>query len=364
MLVVVPTPDVAERTFADLTYYLGDARGVALVRPREDNVGAIESPSERSARMTLLADLVAGKPIVAVSPVAALRQYVLPPDIFRAATFAVGVGDEPGWEALQERLYRIGYRRTDVVAAAGEFAVRGGIIDVYAATADAPARLEFFGDAIESIRPFDLMTQRSVEGAPERDAPLQIAPWTEISRDPALRERVAAGVRGPAALLSAVRAYLAGGGELPEAWLSLAYESRATLLDYLSPNALVVLEEPAMLATVERSLAEERSREERVLLADVESGELSVDADAVGEALLAEVAAPSPSLDDLGPSLRARRVLVVPGGDRGRRPRVAPRGCSTHSRSKRCRPTASIARSRSSWSPSRPGLDSARPSRS
>ena len=324
ILVVVPTPDVAERTFADLTYYLGDARGVALVRPREDNVGAIESPSERSARMTLLADLVAGKPLVAVAPVAALRQYVVPPAIFEAATFALRIGDEPGWEALQERLYRIGYRRTDVVAAAGEFAVRGGIIDLYAATADAPARIEFFGDAIESIRPFDLMTQRSLEDPAERDAPLQVAPWTEISRDPALRERVAAGVCGPAAMLSAVRAYLAGGGELPEAWLSLAYESRATLLDYLSPNALVVLEEPAMLATVERSLAEERSREERVLLADVESGELSVDEDAVGEALLAEVAAPSPSLDDLGPSLRARRVLVVPGAIEGPEPSWLP----------------------------------------
>src|SRR5271165_5247809 len=57
MLVIVPTADVAERTFADLTYYLSDAPGsVALVRPREESAGVIESPSERSARMTLFAD--------------------------------------------------------------------------------------------------------------------------------------------------------------------------------------------------------------------------------------------------------------------------------------------------------------------
>ena len=60
MLVVVPTTDVAERAFADIMYYLGEAepRNVALLRSRDEAIGAIESPSERSARMSLLNDLV------------------------------------------------------------------------------------------------------------------------------------------------------------------------------------------------------------------------------------------------------------------------------------------------------------------
>ena len=60
----MPTADVAERTFADLLYYLGETEPerVALVRSRDEAVGALESPSERSARMTLLADLRAGRP--------------------------------------------------------------------------------------------------------------------------------------------------------------------------------------------------------------------------------------------------------------------------------------------------------------
>src|SRR5580658_8825183 len=64
MMVVVPTADVAERTFADLTYYLGESesRSVSLVRARDETVGALDSPSERSARMTLLADLCASRP--------------------------------------------------------------------------------------------------------------------------------------------------------------------------------------------------------------------------------------------------------------------------------------------------------------
>jgi transcription-repair coupling factor (superfamily II helicase) len=312
-LVVVPTADVAERTFADLTYYLGDEALLTLVRPREESVGVIESPSERSARMTLLADLVAGRPLLAIAPVGALRQYVMPPAQFAELSFDLVTGATVGFGELQERLYGIGYHRTDVVAAAGEFAVRGGIVDLWAGSAAAPARAEFFGDQLESLRQFDLTTQRSTAEL-ER---LAVVPWSEIPRDEETRERVLAGLRGTPATISAARQYIASGADIPEAWLSLAYDERATLLDYLAPDALVVLEEPAMLATVERGLDDEHSREEQVLLAAVESGELSVDEDAVGEALLADVAAPHPRLADLGDALAQRRCLIVPGAIEG-----------------------------------------------
>ena len=317
LFVVVPTADIAERTFADLTYYLGGGTGAAeggsldvtLVRPREESVGVIESPSERSARMTLFADLAAKRPAIFVAPVAALRQYVMPHAIFAERSFELAVGDDIGFEELQERLFDVGYHRTDVVAAAGEFAVRGGIVDCWAATAAAPARIEFFGDDIESIRSFDLTSQRSSDAL----AKLDIVPWSEISRDEALRERVLAGVTGTPATISAARSYIGSGSELPEAWLPLAYDERETLLDYLSSDGIVVLEEPAMLATIERGLEEERTREDRVLLAAIESGELSVDEEAVGEALLADVVAPQPTLATLAATFASRPALVVPG---------------------------------------------------
>jgi len=314
--VIVATADIAERTFADLSYYLADASGappVTLVRAREESVGIIESPSERSARMTLFEDLLAGKQQVIVVPVAALRQYVMPRAVFREASLRLDVGSDFQFEALQQRLFELGYHRSDVVAAAGEYAVRGGLIDVWAATADAPARVEFFGDEIESIRSFDLATQRSTEPL----SSLDVGPWSELPRDEALRERVAARITGTPATLSAARAYLAGGADVPEAWLSLAYDERETLLDYLPADGLIVIEEPSMLATVEHGLDDERSREEQVLLAALDSGELSVDEDAVGEALLADVTAPHPTLAVLGTSLAGRRVLVMPGAIEG-----------------------------------------------
>ena len=312
MMVVVPTADVAERTFADLTYYLGESesRTVALVRARDEAVGALDSPSERSARMTLLHDLCANRPQIVVAPVAALRQYVMPCDVFRAETLELTPGDEPGWDALQQRLYRLGYTRVDVVSAAGEFAVRGGILDVFPATADRPVRLEFFGDALESLRPFDIASQRSDEGI-ER---ITIVPWLEILRDDTLRENVLREAMGEANVVSAVRQFLAGGNDVPEPWLGLAYNERATLLDYLDPRAIVVLEEPGMLATIDHGLEDERSRATNVLLAGVDSGELDVREDEVGEALVAELAFPYPRLAAHREALAARRVLVVTGG--------------------------------------------------
>src|SRR5580704_5375571 len=176
LLVVVSTPDVAERDFADLLYYLGE-RGdrVALLRSRDEAVGAIETPSERSARMTLLAELTDGRPKIVLAPIAAARQHMMARSRFVAERFVVRSGDEPGWDRLQERLFALGYARSDVVSAVGEYAVRGGIIDVFAATAEAPVRIEFFGDRIESMRAFAIESQRS--SAPV-DA-LTVAPWSD-----------------------------------------------------------------------------------------------------------------------------------------------------------------------------------------
>ncbi|MBV8583123.1 MAG: hypothetical protein JO241_03930, partial [Candidatus Eremiobacteraeota bacterium] len=317
MLVVVPTADVAERTFADLLYYLGEGENgpVALMRPRDESIGALESPSERSARMSLLADLSARRSMIVVAPVAALRQYLMPRMVFDELSFRIERGKDAGFGRTQQRLFALGYHRVDVVGAAGEYAVRGGLIDVFAATAPKPTRIEFFGDDVDSIRPFELQSQRSDAGEPV--AQLVIAPWTEIPRDERYRERVSERVEGEAGVVSAVRAYVASGAELPEAWLSLAYDTHATIFDYLSERALVVLQEPQMLATIDESLSEERSREQEVLLAGVESGELDVRADDVGEALLADVSAPYPNMYKLRECLARATTLVVAGAIEG-----------------------------------------------
>jgi transcription-repair coupling factor (superfamily II helicase) len=312
LFVLLPTADAAERMFADLLYYLqeDEPRSVRLMRARDETVGAIESPSERSARMSLLADLADAKPGITLATLGALRQYVVPRAHFAQTRFTIRVNDDAGWEATLARLYDSGYRRCDVVSAAGEYAVRGGIIDVFPSSADRPVRVEFFGDTVEGIRPFHLETQRS-EGDVDS---VEIVPWTEIPRSGEFRARVSERFEGPENVARALRAYLETGADVPEPWLSLAFDERETVLEYLDEHTVVVIDEPGMLATIERALDEERSREQQVLLAGVDSGELSVSDSEIGEALLAEVSAPYPHLDDLKPALARGAALIFPGG--------------------------------------------------
>ncbi|HET9393831.1 MAG TPA: transcription-repair coupling factor [Candidatus Rubrimentiphilum sp.] len=311
LFVAMPTADAAERAFTDLLYFLqeDEARSVSLLRSRDEAVGALESPSEHSARMALLADLADGKPGIILAPLIALRQYVIPRERFARSRFALRVNEDAGWDRTLQRLYALGYRRCDVVSAVGEYAVRGGIVDVFSPTADRPARIEFFGDAVESIRPFELESQRS-EGALQS---LEIVPWSEIPRDESLRARILERLDAPENVARAARAHLESGSDIPEAWLSLAFDERETVLDYLNEHATIVLDEPGMLATVERALDEERSREHNVLLEALASDQLSVRASDVAESLLAEVTAPFPHLSDLAPALTRTRAVAFPG---------------------------------------------------
>ena len=262
---VVPTPDAAERAFADLLYYLGErSDAVALLRSRDEALGAIESPSERSARVTLLEDLSDGAARIVLAPVAAARQHLMPREEFQRGRFVLRAGDEPGWERLQQRLYDLGYARCDVVSAVGEYAVRGGIIDLFAATAETPARIEFFGDQIESMRAFAIESQRS-------STPLEtltVAPWTQA-------------------------------------------QGAATIFDYLPADATIVLEEPATLAAIAAALDEERARERHTLLGQ----ELEDD-----ETLLAEPAVPPVSLGELGQRIARHATLIFPSAIEGTAP--------------------------------------------
>jgi len=262
ILILVPTPDAAERAFADLLFYLGEgSQLIALLRSRDEAVGAIESPSERSARLTLLANLADGAARVVLAPIAAVRQSLMSRTAFDRSRFVLRNNDEPGWERLQERLFALGYVRTDVVSAVGEYAVRGGIIDLFAATADSPVRIELFGDRIESMRFFDIESQRSSEPVHA----LAVAPWEDRT------------------------------------------ERGVTIFDYLGDDATVVVEEPATVAAVAAALDEERERERHTLLAG--------DLDDAG--LLATASDAPLSLEDLAKPLSRFATLLLPGAIEG-----------------------------------------------
>jgi len=159
--VVAPTPADAERWLADLETLAG---GTAALYPQRESLGAEEPHYEIAGeRIETLERLLGGAVRVLVTTARASAERTGVP----GALAAMRVVLEPGAAALKEvtaRLEGMGYERVATVTEVAQFSVRGGILDVYGFGMAAPARVEWWGDDIASLRSFDLDTQRSGDG--------------------------------------------------------------------------------------------------------------------------------------------------------------------------------------------------------
>ena len=120
-----------------------------------------------------------------------VRSLVQPmaPGLGSVRTIELREGVEIDFDRLLDDLVEMAYERVDMVGRRGEFAVRGGILDVFPTTADFPVRVEFWGDEITEMRAFSVADQRS---QPEIDAALvQIHPCRELMLTPDVRARAA-----------------------------------------------------------------------------------------------------------------------------------------------------------------------------
>lgn len=118
----------------------------------------------------------AEQPLIVLSSLQAALQRLIPKETFDELDFSLKVGDTLPFENLIERLRKMGYSQKSVAADKGEFAVRGGIIDVFPVSTPDPYRIDFFGDEVESIRIYDPVAQRSVRPVNR----MQISPGQEL----------------------------------------------------------------------------------------------------------------------------------------------------------------------------------------
>ena len=135
-----------------------------LVLPAPDVLpfeGLSPHPEIQEARAATLAKMAAGAASVVIVPVAAAAMRLRAPDFYAEMARTIRRGETLDIEPLLQHLNTLGYVAADVVEMPGEYALRGGILDVYPPEADRPLRIELFGDEVESIRKFDPGTQRS-----------------------------------------------------------------------------------------------------------------------------------------------------------------------------------------------------------
>jgi transcription-repair coupling factor (superfamily II helicase) len=139
---------------------------VVVLPASELNPYSATQPDRRStmARLGALSELASGRPWdVLVTTAKALIARVIPPQLLRDAGLQLRFEQEVDVTRLTETLDALGYMRVPVVEDPGSFSVRGGLVDVWSADADAPVRLDFFGDFIMSLKVFDPETQRTGE---------------------------------------------------------------------------------------------------------------------------------------------------------------------------------------------------------
>jgi len=206
-------------------------------------------------------------PLIIVASTRALMQRTLPLRQLRASIFEFHVGQTLDLERALSRWAGLGYEPVSVVETPGQFSHRGGILDIFPPSDPLPVRIELFGNQIESLRCFDPTTQRSQEQMEARHGRgVTITPAREAlpRHGPRIADRVAAQLLSdhPSDVRAELEAHhqsLTAAMPFPgiEFYLPYFYTNPATLLDYLPPETLIVVDDSHELAGVWAGLEEE-----------------------------------------------------------------------------------------------------------
>jgi transcription-repair coupling factor (superfamily II helicase) len=234
-----------------------------------------QSTEVAAQRLRVLEILLRREPGVIIAPVEAMLRCLTPPEQFKAAVLRLAVGDQIDLEKLVYDLSGMGYERVELIEGRGQFARRGGILDIFPMTAHRPYRLEFFDDEVDTIRRFNIASQRSEEKVSE----LVLFPASELIADAANRAKARqrfekeyltqcrkleeTGEPGAlqqlrekyGAILDSFDGYFNG----IEQFMPYFYPETVTLLDYLPEQTPVYLDDPLRLKEVVELSQRERA---------------------------------------------------------------------------------------------------------
>ncbi len=205
------------------------------------------NPALVSRRIETLCRLLipAREPRIVLTTVAAMIQKVPPRAALKPASFRAAIGERLDIERLQKYLAHNGYSRAQTVREPGEFAIRGGIIDIFPPGTEEPLRLDLFGDELDGVRAFDPLSQRTTE---KRNT-IDLKPMAELFLDEPSISRFRSGYRE---LFGAINdqdplyGAVSAGRKHPgmEHWLPLFHGSLESLSDYV-PSAIISLDHQA-----------------------------------------------------------------------------------------------------------------------
>lgn len=163
ILYVANTDLEAKKVYEDLCFYMKDK--VDYLSSQDIYFYHLDAKdrNEEAKKLKVLLKMISREnTIIVTSAEAVLRKYI-PKDILKENIFTYKIGDVVDLDELSKKLVSLGYERVSKIEGFGQFSVRGGIIDIFSLEYDTPIRIELFDDEIESIRTFDVFTQKSIK---------------------------------------------------------------------------------------------------------------------------------------------------------------------------------------------------------
>ena len=271
-IVVICQDDMAaKRLQEELKCFLGFAAPILPSRELTLYDAAVVSRAWEQKRLRQLYDLSLGKTPLQILTWESLCQRTIPKATLLGAAFELTVGKEYPLDDLLQRLTRSGYSRCGMVEGPGQFAIRGGILDIYSPAADMPVRAEFFGDELDTMGYFDIDTQRRTENINS----LVILPVGETQpclhpggidglckdlNSQIARQRRRKNINEPliATLSKDLEKYENGlSNPASDRYMALIYPQFATAMDYLPEDTLVILCDQGNLHRAARTRTEE-----------------------------------------------------------------------------------------------------------
>ncbi len=248
-----------------------------LLPSRDYNLTRVTGYSKEyeQRRVDTLSRVLGGDFGVLVCSVDSAVQYTLPPQILRDNIITVSTGDTVDLKALSEKLVVAGYARSEITEGMGQFSVRGGIIDIFATGSAMPARIELWGDEVDSISLFNPHTQRRTQNVDS----IKIFPANELPYNPEELAQKIEGYLGKAKKLDSVTAEqmrrdidtLRAGLHLSaDLYMPFLYDSMGTIFDYFE-DGLIIVSESGNIGERLKNIAAIEAEDTKLLL---ESGSL------------------------------------------------------------------------------------------
>ncbi len=270
ILLIVPDEKKANK-FAEL---LSDYGKRVLVYTYRDLTfyNATASHEHEHERLFVLSQLTKNSCDYLITTPEAFLQYTVPRHRLEQMELTLLSGEQYSEDQLQDHLEHSGYHRVEMVESVGQYSLRGGIVDIYSPSAANPVRVDFFGDEIDRMCFFDVMTQRQVEDC----VSFSLVPARELIADDGTMERIRTCIRGllkrcPEGAvkkqLSEELEYSTSGCETAflDKYISLVYPEKHCLMDYTDGMLPVVSEYGMCMNRLEGKLEFERTQIRQML---------------------------------------------------------------------------------------------------